>query len=88
MGAAVVWGLRQRLTGSIMKAIVLHTQQPRATERMPVVRSVRGPARPVASSLSERTRFVAERPHFCSKIGRIQGVIACFRKETSHKQGV
>ena len=38
--------------------------------------------------LSERTPFVAKRPRFCSTIGRNQDVIACLRKETSHKQGV
>lgn len=43
---------------------------------------------PGSSSLSERTRSIAKRPHFCSKIGRIQGVITCFRKEISHKQDV
>jgi hypothetical protein len=49
----------------------------------------RGPSRLVSSSsLSERTRFGAKQPHFCSKIGRNQGVIACFRKKTSHKPGV
>jgi hypothetical protein len=34
------------------------------------------------------TAHGTKRPHFCSKIGRNQGVIACFRKEASHQQGV